>query len=632
MVSGKRGAILAICGALIFAAAMAWLLVPAIDGSDLIDPLVFDGPQALVDDRVDALVPLIVAALAGLAGFAGWFLAGREEGAAVDEEREARERAEDEAEKLRATATAHKEWIRKLRGQVGEMQRSQGALSGMDDVRQLVLRVAVLLLEAEMGILLSRQDEDRDGDLDLVASEGFESDPADSRIVQRFARQVVERDTTVRESGAALDEWREEDADYEIENLTAIPIYIENEFEGVVVCLNSRGFEEHSDDVLIALGDHAGAILQNAQLHGQLRGSYIDTVRVLAEAIEVKDPFLRGHSDEVSDYVARVASKLGIDPQRREELVFGSLLHDVGKLGISERILLKPGKLTPEEYAMVQLHPRIGYRLVQNVALLRPIAPAILHHHERFDGTGYPGGLVGEQIPLEARIIAVADAFSAMTSERPYQRRRSLGAACEELERSAGTQFDPEIVRLFVEEVRLGQRDRSEDEQKGTRGLLDDPELGAVITEDEPLLGYGAFAITDNLTLLYSHRYLHEVARSEAERSALQGAPFCVVLAELTDLAKINEEEDYAAGDEAIKHVAGCMQRIAVRHGASAARLSGRRLALVVPDSDEARAQAIAEEIHTELAGSHTVRFTSACWAEGDSGEDVLARAQAGLA
>jgi HD-GYP domain-containing protein (c-di-GMP phosphodiesterase class II) len=255
------------------------------------------------------------------------------------------------------------------------MQRSQGALSGMDDVRGLVLRVAVLLLEAEMGILMSRRDDDKDGDLDLVASEGFDNDPAESRIVQRFAREVLERDTTVKESGDALDEWREEDADREIQNLIAIPIYIEDEFEGVVVCLNCRGFEEHSDDVLVALGDHAGAIFQNAQLHGQLRGSYIDTVRVLAEAIELKDPFLRGHSDEVSDYVARVATKLGIDPQRREELVFGSLLHDVGKLGISERILLKPAKLTPEEYAMVQLHPRIGYRLVQNVALLRPIAP-----------------------------------------------------------------------------------------------------------------------------------------------------------------------------------------------------------------------------------------------------------------
>lgn len=624
--------ILAAIAALIFAVAMALLLVPAFGGADLIDPLVVDAPTALVGNRTEALLPLIIASLAGLAAFAGWFHAARAEGTEVDEERADRERAEGEVERLRKAAASQKEWIHKLRGHVQEMQRSQGALSGMDDVRTLVLRVAVLLLEARMGILMSRRDEDGDGDLDLVASEGFENDPAESKIVQRFAREVLEHDTTVKESGQTLDEWREEDADYEIENLIGIPIYIEDEFEGVVVCLNSHGFEEHSDDVLVALGDHAGAILQNAQLHGQLRGSYIDTVRVLAEAIEIKDPFLRGHSDEVSDYVARVASELGIDAQRREELVFGSLLHDVGKLGISERILLKPGKLTAEEYAMVQLHPRIGYRLVQNVALLRPIALAILHHHEWFDGSGYPGGLKGEQIPLEARIISVADAFSAMTSERPYQRRRSLEDACEELERSAGTQFDPEIVRLFVKEVRTGQRDRREDAAKGSRSLLDDPELGAVISEDEPLLGYGAFAITDNLTLLYTHRYLHEVARSEAERSAIQGAPFCVVLTELTAVAEINEADGYAAGDEAIKDVAGCVQRTAVRHGASAARMSGRRLALIVPDAEDERAQAIAEEINTEVGGRHAVRFASACWTAAESGEDVLGRARSGLA
>ena len=618
---------LAVLTALAFAAAMAWMLVRAIEGSDLIDPLVFDAPVGLVVDRADALVPLLIATVAGLTALAGWALALRGDGA----EEERREEAEREIESLRAEAKAHKEWISKLRSQVHSLQREHGPLGRMDDVRALVLRVAILLLEAEKGILMSRLDEDRDGDLDLVASEGFDSDPAESKIVQRFAREVIDRDTTIKESGEALDRWREGDADREIENLIAIPIYIEDNFEGVVVCINSREYQSHSDDVLVALGDHAGAILQNADLHGQLRGAYIDTVRVLAEAIEAKDPFLRGHSDEVSDYVGRVAERLGIDPQRREELVFGSLLHDIGKLGISERILLKPASLTQEEYAIVQLHPRIGYRLVQNVALLRPIAPAILHHHEWFDGSGYPGGLKGEQIPLEARIIAVADAFSAMTSERPYQRRRSLEDACEELERAAGSQFDPEIVRLFVEEVRLGTRDRREDDAKGARGLIDDPELNAIVSEDEPLLGYGALAITDNLTLLYSHRYLHEVARTEAERAAVQRSGFAVVVCELASLEEMNRRDGYAAGDEVIKDAASCVQSVAIRHGASAARMSGRRLALVCPEADEAQARTIAEEINTEIGGRYAARFASACWASGESGEDVLSRARAAL-
>jgi HD-GYP domain-containing protein (c-di-GMP phosphodiesterase class II) len=136
----------------------------------------------------------------------------------------------------------------------------------------------------------------------------------------------------------------------------------------------------------------------------------------LANAIEVKDSFLRGHSEEVAHYVAAVAERLDLPPKRREELIFGSLLHDIGKIGISERILLKPTELAPEEFEVVKLHPRIGYKLVQQVPALHSIAPAILYHHERFDGGGYPSGLRGEDIPLEARIICVADSFSAMIS------------------------------------------------------------------------------------------------------------------------------------------------------------------------------------------------------------------------
>ena len=180
-------------------------------------------------------------------------------------------------------------------------------------------------------------------------------------------------------------------------------------------------------------------MLHNERLRGELRTSYVATVTMLSDAIAAKDPFVGGHSEEVSAYVSAVAERLGIDQRRREELLFGSLLHDLGKIGISERILLKPAGLTVEERAIVELHPRIGYKLVSRIPRLETIALAVLHHHERWDGTGYPGRLKGEQIPLEARIIGVADAFSAMTADRPYSRRRPLEEACAEIERCAGT-------------------------------------------------------------------------------------------------------------------------------------------------------------------------------------------------
>ncbi len=210
--------------------------------------------------------------------------------------------------------------------------------------------------------------------------------------MQRFANEVLERDRTIREKNLEGEqENKDSAADGEINNLVAIPIYIQDEFDGVVVCANNpNGFDDFDDEVLLAVGDHAGATLQNARLQGELRTSYLATVGALTEAIEVKDPLVHGHSEDVSRYVEAVAGRLNLLLARREELIFGSLLHDVGKIGISERILLKPAKLTPEERSVIGLHPRIGYRLVEQVPALRPIAPAILHHHERFDGKGYP--------------------------------------------------------------------------------------------------------------------------------------------------------------------------------------------------------------------------------------------------
>src|SRR5215217_7557659 len=487
----------------------------------------------------------------------------RDKEQALHRERDLRVRVE------RARSAEH-EWNRELRTQIVHMHRDRGALAAMDDIRQLVLRMAVVLVDATGGILLSRADEDGDGHpLDVVAHEGFEYDPSDSAVAKAFATQVIERDKTVREDDSrSIEREGRTHADDEIDNLVAIPIYIADDFHGVVVCVNREGgFEECDDEILLALGDHAGAVLENQRLHGALRTSYLATVAMLAEVIEAKDPFLRGHSDEVSRYVSAVAERMGIEHRRREQLVFGSLLHDVGKIGISERILLKPAALTPEERSVIQLHPRIGYRLVERVPALRDIAPAILHHHERFDGEGYPSRLSGEEIPLEARIICVADSFSAMTAERPYRRRMTLADACAELERCAGTQFDPEVVRVFVEEVRA--RPISETDEAVAAALAADPELQVRRDDSEPLLGHGPLAVTDNLTLPYSHRYFHEFAGKEAERAGLQNGSFGVVLVEPVDIRAINAREGYAAGDDVIRQVATAVQQVAIARIAS---------------------------------------------------------------
>lgn len=546
----------------------------------------------------------------------------REREGAVGRERYLRRRAE---EGRRAEAG----WREELHAEVMRLYRDRGALGDPKDIPGMVLRLARTMVGAEKGLLLSRGDEDSDGRLELLAHEGFENDPGESAIARRFAGEVLERDRTVREERPGQEAEGRTPADEEIENLVAIPIYLQDEFGGVVVCANNpEGFDEYDDEVLLSVGDQAGAALQNARLRGELRQAYLATVGVLADALEVKDPRLRGHSEEVSGYVAAVAERLELPPRRREELLFASLLHDVGKIGISDRILLKPAALTPEERAVVRLHPGIGYRLVQQVPALREISAAVLHHHERFDGEGYPSGLKGQEIPLEARIICVADAFSAMVSDRPYRERVGVEEACAELERCAGMHFDPEVVRVFAEEVR-----RNPPLMTAEAPLPPDPEVEVRLRGGEPVLGFGPIAQVDNLTGLYTRRYFHEAARAEAQRAEVQGRPFGVVLVELTGLARTNAREGYAAGDEEIRAAAAVVQREAARLGGTAARYGGNRFGVILPALDEETARSTAAGLRDDIAREATpsVAAAASSWRPGDDGESVIARARADL-
>ncbi|MEJ7817323.1 MAG: HD domain-containing phosphohydrolase [Thermoleophilaceae bacterium] len=632
-------------------------------GLVLVVVLLFTG--ALLD-AADDLVTVLLAAVAGLA-VAGWWqdkLAraerDREQAAArrqeesereqqarererEDKAREAQQRRQEEEHKrdlqlrarLERAHTAEREWARDLREQVSRLHREKGALGHSGDVRELVLQTAVRLVEADRGLLLSREDQDGDGDFDMVCSTGFTSDPAHSAVAQEYADRVLRHDETVREDDSSeLRGDGRNDADEEIHNLLAIPIYIQDQFSGVVLCANREdGFDDLDDDVLLALGDHAGAVLENGRLHGELRTSYVATVRMLAGAIEAKDPSTRVHSEEVADYVGAVADQLDIEPRRREELLIGSLLHDVGKIGISERILLKPGPLTPEERDAIELHPGIGFRLVRQVPALEGIAPAVLHHHERYDGNGYPAGLAGDGIPLEARVIGVADSFSAMTAARPYREPLSIEQACSELHRCAGTQFDPRVVDLFVEEVRKhppGSRSGGTDRLDSA---LDDPAVRAQLAPGEPVVGHGTIGAVDNLTLLYSHRHLHEVAADLAEQAAVARIPFSMLLVELTELAEINARDGFSAGDRAIVETARAASRVAARCGGTACRYGGRRLAVLAPATTEEAAAALGRDLELELnGGGPAVRAAAAAWRPGDPSAAVIARARMALA
>ena len=188
------------------------------------------------------------------------------------------------------------------------------------------------------------------------------------------------------------------------------------------------------------------------QAYHALKKAYLDSVKVLAEAIDAKDPYTRGHSDRVRRMSLRIAISLGFTEERMEILEYGALLHDMGKIGIKDEILQKPGPLSPGEYQTIQEHPLIGVKIVEGIDFFKDKIPMIRNHHEHFDGKGYPDGLVGEAIPYEARIIAVPDAFDAMASLRPHRETVPLEHILVEMEKYKGKQFDPKILEIFLQE------------------------------------------------------------------------------------------------------------------------------------------------------------------------------------
>lgn len=178
--------------------------------------------------------------------------------------------------------------------------------------------------------------------------------------------------------------------------------------------------------------------------------TYDDTLEALGAALDLRDNETGGHSRRVSLYCLEMARAFDCTPEQLKQIARGAYMHDIGKIGIPDSILLKPGQLTPQERAIMESHARIGYELVSRITFLAGAAEIVLTHQERFDGTGYPQGLVGEEIPVGARIFAVADTLDAMTSDRPYRSALSLEAARAEITRESGRQFDPAVVRVFL--------------------------------------------------------------------------------------------------------------------------------------------------------------------------------------
>lgn len=209
-------------------------------------------------------------------------------------------------------------------------------------------------------------------------------------------------------------------------------------------------FDISERQLLTVFASQIAASLDNARLHQQLQVQHWQTISALAKAIDARDRYTYGHSERVMRYAVRLAEESGLPAERVELLRYAGLLHDVGKIGIRDYILLKPGELSDEEYAVMQQHPAIGVQIVGQVRGLEETLPIIAQHHERIDGRGYPHGLKGHELRIEARILAIADAFEAMTAERAYRNAMDCDQALDVLLQGRGTKWDAELVDTFV--------------------------------------------------------------------------------------------------------------------------------------------------------------------------------------
>jgi HD-GYP domain-containing protein (c-di-GMP phosphodiesterase class II) len=202
--------------------------------------------------------------------------------------------------------------------------------------------------------------------------------------------------------------------------------------------------------LLCTIASQAASAIENARLYDELKETFFTVVHALAETIEKRDPYTGGHTNRVMDYSLAIGKELGLSEDEMTNLRLSAILHDIGKIGVRDSVLLKEGKLTDEEFTAIKMHSIYGEQILKHVKQMRDVIAGVKYHHERYDGRGYPDGLKGEEIPITARIIAVADTFDAMTSDRPYRKGLSLDIAFEELRKHSGTQFDAKVVEVFL--------------------------------------------------------------------------------------------------------------------------------------------------------------------------------------
>jgi len=342
-----------------------------------------------------------------------------------------------------------------MRRVLSEIAMTMTFSQDINKILDTIINIAIKALDAEKGLVLIKSK--KDSKLLVKSAVGFDKEPLVNKEIEPedgIIGWVIKNGKPVILPEGDKDSQFKKISSLEIGTRSTIctPIVLSRKKIGAIIISNKKHGSKFSSDDLIILNNlsaQTAIALENAMLRENIESTYFETISALAIAVESKDKYTKGHSIRVGRIASAIAKQMSLDQRKIEEIGYAATLHDIGKIGIMDRILHK-GKLTPEEFEIIKQHPEIGENIIRPVASLSRLCPILRHHHERVDGNGYPDNLKGDEIPLEARILLVADAFDAMTSTRPYRKAMNIHDAVEEIKRNAGYQFDRDIVANFL--------------------------------------------------------------------------------------------------------------------------------------------------------------------------------------
>ncbi len=350
--------------------------------------------------------------------------------------------------------------------------------TNLDEVLELIVSTALKESDADLvKLFLYEKEENRLEERRKLLRDGLMENLDSGRLHLEELLHFFEDGIPVRAHGVASYAYFENlPADMPLVSFCSVPLRVRERLVGVLAAYSftrGRRFTEGQRKMLDVLGSRAAVAIEMARLVSHLREmnerlreanrklqeNFLRTIQGFAKALEENDKYTKGHSERVAVYARLIAEGMGLSEENVELAYQAGLMHDIGKIGIAYEKLNKPGKLTSEEVAMFRRHPSIGKRILEGIPFMKELIPGVESHHEHFDGSGYPGGLEGKAIPLLGRIIAVADTYDAMTSDRPYRKALPHKVACDELVRCSGTQFDPDIVKVFLRKIEIYRDD-----------------------------------------------------------------------------------------------------------------------------------------------------------------------------